>query len=122
MTSQKLGDRAALYGAPVVFLALVILTIWWVTRVDRKVDPLVELHAGRVVIGTPLQAVENQLGAPKAEWTSTAGTTVVRYERTSWIDSTKAVMIEDAFLEFDSDGRLAEIRYETHEPKPTPGT
>ncbi len=116
---ERFVDKAALYGAPIVFVALVVMLIWLLIRHDSKRDPIALLHDGIATVGASRAELESKLGPPAAEWSGENSHTMVRYERTSWSNAAHSVIVEDALIELDATDRVLEIRYETHEPTPT---
>jgi hypothetical protein len=113
-------DWAFLIGGPIVFLAIAWFGLNAIIGPGPAPHPVALLRAGRVTPGMTEGEVRALLGPPKADITQEEGKYYFRYQRSSWQSDTKTFVEEDAYVDFESDGRVSGVSFESRTPPPVP--
>ena len=112
-------DYVVLFLVPLVF----ILLAWWGIRSllgpVPKADPVVQLRDGKVKPGMSEGEVLQVVGDPKSRFERETGSYVFRYSRGVWDAEHKTFSQEDADIEFNGDGIVSSVKFDTQTP-PTP--
>lgn len=121
-TKRKLEpiDWAFFIGGPALFLAIAWFGLQAIIGPGPAPSAIQKLKAGVITPGKTAEDVLKSIGNPKATVEKADGTYYFRYERSAWSGETKTFAEEDAYVDFDSTGRVTGVSFESRTPPPTP--
>ncbi|MDX2065796.1 MAG: outer membrane protein assembly factor BamE [Fimbriimonadaceae bacterium] len=111
-------DWAFLIGGPLVFLAIAWFGLNAIIGPSPTPNPVEQLRAGRIKPGMSEAEVRAILGPPKADVTQEEGKFYYRYQRSAWQSETRTFTEEDAYVDFEVDGRVSGVSFESRTPPP----
>jgi len=111
-------DYLVMIGGPILFMAIA----WWGLHTlaggGTSETPFERLRNGAIHPGMTQEEVVRAVGPPKAEVQRETGGASYRYMRSTWDTQRATFLEEDAYVDFDRDGRVSGINFEAKTPDP----
>jgi outer membrane protein assembly factor BamE (lipoprotein component of BamABCDE complex) len=119
---QKLQpiDYAVMFGGPIVFLLIFWIGVRLITGPVPEPSPVKKLREGEIQIGAKMTEVAEKLGRPNQVFELEDGRYRYIYTRTVYEVETKSDSLDEAVVEFTSDGRVQSIRFDRSAPPKSP--
>jgi hypothetical protein len=108
-----------LYGAPVLFLALAWYLATSFLGPPLQVSTVRQIKDGAVKTGMSEVQVLRAVGEPKGRIEKTEGAFTYRFQSSAWDPDRKVPLEEDAYIEFDANGYVTSLSFDSRVP-PTP--
>lgn len=109
-------DYTFMIGGPILFFVIAWFGVMSLLGPGPAENPVQKLRREVVKPGMTESQVIREVGEPKSiEETATGGYSF-RYQRSGWDSDAKQAREEDAFVDFDANGRVVNITFDSRVP------